>query len=239
MNPLLANPLRLSARVFTRAFMDPGGNPDDEKLSRALDGKLVLVTGASYGIGEATARRLGQAGAEVLLVARSRDRLREVARDVNELGGSAHVHPCDLTDPEAVDRLADAVLDSYGRADVVVSNAGKSIRRSIELSYDRPQDFERTMDINYLGPVRLLLGLLPAMAESGGGQVVNVSTLGVRMQPTPRWAAYLASKTAFDHWLRSVAPEVRSKGIVCTSVYMPLVHTRMSEPTPLLRAMPG
>ncbi len=123
--------------------------------------------------------------------------------------------------------------------DVVVSNAGKSIRRSLHLQYDRPQDFERTIGVNYLGPVRLLLGLLPAMRRRGSGHIVSISTIGVRTAPGPRWGAYLASKSAFDVWLRSVAPELRADGVHVTSVYMTLMHTPMSAPTPILRRMPG
>ena len=149
------------------------------------------------------------------------------------------MHPCDLSDPDAVEALGADVLAANGRVDVLVSNAGKSIRRSIDLSYERFHDFRRTIDVNYLGPVRLVLALLPSMRERGEGHIVNVSTLGIRMPPTPRWSAYLSSKAAFDVWLRSLAPEVRHDGISCTSIYMSLVHTRMSDPTPTLRNMPG
>jgi NAD(P)-dependent dehydrogenase (short-subunit alcohol dehydrogenase family) len=232
-------PVRLAARAFTRAFMRPGGGPDEDKLREEVAGKVVLVTGASYGIGEATALRLGAAGASVLLVARSREKLDEVAARIIEHGGAAWVHPCDLADPDAVEALAHEVVGEHSHVDVIVSNAGKSIRRSIELSYDRFHDFQRTIDINYLGPVRLVLALLPSMRERGEGHIVNVSTLGVRMPPTPRWAAYQASKAAFDVFLRSVAPEMRRDGVTYTSVYMALVHTRMSAPTASLRNMPG
>jgi NAD(P)-dependent dehydrogenase (short-subunit alcohol dehydrogenase family) len=123
--------------------------------------------------------------------------------------------------------------------DIIVNNAAKSIRRSLRLQYDRPQDFQRTIDTNYLGPVRLLLGLLPAMRDRRSGHIVNVSSIGVRMFPAPRWGTYIASKGAFDIWLRSVAPELHADGLDTTSVYMGLIRTRMSEPTPSLRRMPG
>ena len=232
-------PLRLASRAFTRVFMQPGGGPGDEKLREAVEGKVVLVTGASFGIGEASALKLGEAGARVLLVARTAKRLEVLAERISELGGRAYVHTCDVGQPDAVEELAAEVLEEYGHIDVLVSNAGKSIRRSIELSYERFHDFERTIDINYLGPVQLVLALLPSMRERGEGQIVNVSTLGVRMPPTPRWAAYQASKAAFDTWLRSAAPELRRDGVSCTSIYLALVHTRMSAPTPSLRNMPG
>ena len=232
-------PFRLASRALTRVFMNPGGAPGEKPLREAVEGKVVLITGASYGVGEATALQLGEAGARVVLVARSRERLEGLAARVAELGGTANVHPCDLADPDAVERLAADLLDEHGRVDVLVSNAGKSIRRSIELSYERFHDFRRTIDINYLGPVRLVLALLPSMRERGEGHIVNVSTMGVRIPPTPRWAAYLSSKAAFDVWLRCLAPEMRRDGVTCTSVYLALVHTRMSDPTPVFRNMPG
>jgi NAD(P)-dependent dehydrogenase (short-subunit alcohol dehydrogenase family) len=209
------------------------------KLRAAVAGKNVLVTGASYGIGEATARRLAAAGATVLLVARSIDRLKEVADEITGAGGTAHAYPVDLTDLAAVEALVGEVLAEHGHVDVVVSNAGKSIRRSVHLSYERIHDFERTMAVNYLGPVRLLLGLLPTMRARGQGHIVNVSSAAVRMPPMPRWGAYQASKTAFDVWLRSIAPEIHADGVTTTSIYMPLVRTRMSEPTPGFRRVPA
>ena len=183
---------------------------DPDRLRAVVSGKTVLVTGASYGLGEATARKLGAAA-----------------------------YPVDLTDPTAVAALAKGLTENHGPMDVVVSNAGKSIRRSLHLQYDRPQDFERTIGVNYLGPVRLLLGLLPAMRGRGRGHIVSISTIGVHTSPGPRWGTYLASKSAFDVWLRSVEPELRADGVHVTSVYMTLVHTPMSDPTPILRRMPG
>jgi NAD(P)-dependent dehydrogenase (short-subunit alcohol dehydrogenase family) len=212
---------------------------DPDRLRAVVSGKTVLVTGASYGLGEATARKLGAAGATVLLVARSADRLAALAASINAGGGCAAAYPADLADETAVAALAERLTENHPPMDVVVSNAGKSIRRSLHLQYDRPQDFERTIGVNYLGPVRLLLGLLPAMRRRGSGHIVSVSTVGVLTAPGPRWGAYLASKSAFDVWLRSVAPELRADGVHVTSVYMTLVHTPMSDPTPVLRRMPG
>jgi len=212
---------------------------DPDRLRAVVSGKTVLVTGASHGLGEAAARKLGAAGATVLLVARSTDKLAALAASINAGGGRAAAYPADLSDETAVAALAERLTENHGPMDVVVSNAGKSIRRSLHLQYDRPQDFERTIGVNYLGPVRLLLGLLPAMRRRGSGHIVSVSTVGVLTAPGPRWGAYLASKSAFDVWLRSVAPELRADGVHVTSVYMTLVHTPMSEPTPTLRRMPG
>jgi NAD(P)-dependent dehydrogenase (short-subunit alcohol dehydrogenase family) len=212
---------------------------DQDRLRAAVSGKTVLVTGASYGLGEATARKLGAAEATVLLVARSADRLTALEASINAGGGRAAAYPADLTDLTAVAALAERLTEDHGPMDVVVSNAGKSIRRSLHLQYDRPQDFERTIGVNYLGPVRLLLGLIPPMRRRGSGHIVSISTVGVLTAPGPRWGAYLASKTAFDVWLRSVAPELRADGVHVTSVYMTLVHTPMSDPTPTLRRLPG
>jgi NAD(P)-dependent dehydrogenase (short-subunit alcohol dehydrogenase family) len=230
--------MSLASKVVN-TLVSPPRVADQGRLRSAVSGKCVLVTGASYGLGEATARKLAAAGATVLLVARSAEKLDELAASISAAGGRAIAYPTDLTDEAQITALTNQLTEKHGAVDIVVSNAAKSIRRSLRLQYDRPQDFERTIDTNYLGPVRLLLGLLPAMQERGSGHIVNVSSIGVRMLPTPRWGTYLASKGAFDLWLRSVAPELRADGIDVTSVYMGLIHTRMSEPTPSLRRMPG
>ncbi|WP_371402491.1 SDR family NAD(P)-dependent oxidoreductase [Kribbella sp. NBC_00662] len=211
----------------------------DERLTAAVRDKVVLVTGSSYGIGEATARRLAAAGATVLLVARTEEQLQVVADEIRDGGGSAYVYPANLADPGAVEELVRTVLAEHGQVDVLVSNAGKSIRRSVADTYQRFHDIERTNAINYLGPAKLVLELLPSMRERRSGHIVNVSTAGVRTPPMARWSAYLASKSAFDVWLRCVAQEVRGDGVTTSTVYMGLVHTRMSEPTPLLNKLPG
>ncbi|MER7448793.1 SDR family NAD(P)-dependent oxidoreductase [Nocardia beijingensis] len=216
----------------------PTSRPREQALRAAAGGKIVLVTGASHGIGKASARKLAAAGATVALVARSGDELQRLAAEITTAGGVAHTYPTDLTDMDAVERLGRRLLGEHGHLDVVINNAGKSIRRPIDESYDRFHDFTRTIDVNYLGPVRLLLTLLPAMRARGQGHLVNVSTWGVRMPPAPRWAAYGASKSAFDVWLRSVAAEVSGDGVTATSIYLPLVHTRMSAPTDFSR-VPG
>ncbi|WP_231644819.1 SDR family NAD(P)-dependent oxidoreductase [Sciscionella sediminilitoris] len=231
-------PARLLWRTCAHALNGkPGTN--EHQLRKAVSGKTVLITGASYGIGEATARLLAGAGATVLLIARSAKRLDEVTAAIRADGGDAHAYPADLTDTDSVDGLVDRILEAHGQVDVLVNNAGKSIRRSIELSENRFSDFQRTIDINYLGPVKLTLALLPSMRARGAGHVVNVSTWGMRMSPGARWAAYSASKAAFDTWFRTFGKEVRSAGITTTSVYMGLVHTRMSAPTAALRSVPG
>lgn len=221
---ILANPPRIS---------------DPDRLRRAVSGQTALVTGASYGVGEATARKLAAAGATVLVVARSADRLHDLVASITAGGGQAVAYPADLTDEAAVSALTKQITDEHGALDIVVSNAGKSLRRSLHHQYDRPHDFRRTIDINYLGPIWLLLGVLPAMRERGRGHIVNVSSVGVRVPPGPQWGAYQASKGAFDRWLRSVAPELHADGVDVTSVYFALVRTRMIEPTPILMRLPG
>lgn len=225
--------------AVTDHVANPARVSDPDRLRRAVSGKTALVTGASYGIGEATARRLAAAGATVLAVARSEDRLGDLAASINAAGGRAVAYPTDLTDEAAINALTKEITEEHGALDIVVSNAGKSLRRSLHHQYDRPHDFQRTIDINYLGPIWLLLGLLPAMRESGGGHIVNVSSVGVRVVPGPQWGAYQASKGAFDRWLRSVAPELHADGVEVTSVYFALVRTRMIAPTPLLGRLPG
>jgi NAD(P)-dependent dehydrogenase (short-subunit alcohol dehydrogenase family) len=212
-------------------------NPD--RLRAVVSGKVVLITGASYGVGEATARMLAAAGATVLLVARSADKLKDLRTSITADGQRAVAYPSDLTDEAAVTALTKQFTENHGPPDIVISNASKSIRRSLSRQYDRPHDFQRTIDINYLGPIRLLLGLLPAMRERRSGHIVNVSSIGVLMFPGPRWGTYLASKGAFDMWLRSVSAELHTDGVDVTSIYMGLIHTRMSAPTPSLRNAPG
>jgi len=207
-----------------------GPGPSESALRRAVADRVVVVTGASEGIGAATAVRLGAAGARVVLVARTEARLAEVRQRIVDAGGTATIHPCDLSDPTAAGALATELLRTYGRVDVVVSNAGHSINRSVAATADRFHDITRTAGINYLGPVALLLGLLPAMRAAGRGHIVNVSTASLAGYP-PGWSAYLASKGAFDIWLRSAAPELRRDGVTVSTVYFGMVRTRMSAPT--------
>jgi NAD(P)-dependent dehydrogenase (short-subunit alcohol dehydrogenase family) len=213
----------------------------DRSLSGAIGGKVVLITGASSGIGKAAAIKCGAAGATVLLVARTPEKLEETKREIEEAGGAAHIHQCDLSDIPDVERMAREVLDQHGRVDVLVNNAGRSIRRSVELSYERFHDFERTMQLNYFGSLRLILSLLPAMRKRSegrkGGHIINVSSIGVQTH-TPRFSAYVASKAALDAWSRCVASEVVDDGVHITTIYMPLVRTPMIAPTKMYDAFP-
>ena len=195
-----------------------------------LSGRVVLVTGASSGIGEATAVAVGRLGATVLLVARRADDLERVRARIVDADGQAAAYPCDLTDAEAVDGLVKQVLADHGAVDYLVNNAGRSIRRSLHLSYDRPHDFERTMAINYFGPVRLTLGLLPAMRAQRFGHVVNILSWGVQMK-APKFSAYLASKSALDTWSRIAGRETWSDNVTFTNMRFGLVRTDMVVPT--------
>jgi len=208
-------------------------------LEDRVRGRTVLVTGASSGIGEASALRLGSAGASVLLVARPSERLEQVEAEIRDHGGDAHAHPCDLAEEDDVERLAAEVLAAHGPVKVLVNNAGISIRRSAEESYDRMHDYRRTMELNYFGAVRLTLSLLPAMREQRSGHVVNVSTAGVQTR-TPRFSGYVASKAALDAFADCVAAEVATDRVRFTTIHMPLVRTPMIEPTKgLYRSVPS
>jgi short-subunit dehydrogenase len=206
-------------------------------LEDAVTDRTVMITGASSGIGKATALQVGKAGGIVLLVARTREKLAEVQRQIEVVGGEAHVHTCDLSSVEDIDRMAAEVLEQHGTVDVLVNNAGKSIRRSVDRAYDRFHDYQRTMQLNYFGPVKLILALLPTMRERRSGHIVNVSTIGLQTN-TPRFSAYLASKAALDAFSRSLAPEVIEDSVHVTTVYMPLVRTPMIAPTKIYDRFP-
>jgi short-subunit dehydrogenase len=206
-------------------------------LQDAVKGRTVMITGASSGIGKATALKIGEAGGTILLVARTQAKLMEVQEEIDQLGGVAYVHTCDLSDPDDIDSLAAGVLERHGHVDVLVNNAGKSIRRSVSQSYDRFHDYQRTMQLNYFGPVKLILDLLPVMRERGSGHVINISTMGLQMN-APRFAAYLASKAALDAFSRSIGAEIIGDGVHITTIYMPLVRTPMIAPTKMYDHFP-
>jgi short-subunit dehydrogenase len=197
----------------------------------------VVVTGASSGIGEALANRLADAGAKVLLVARSAEKLEEMKQSIEARGGAAFAYPADLSSAEDTERLVDTVLAEHGAVDVLVNNAGMSIRRSVTKSYDRVHDFERTLSLNFLGAVRLIMGFLPGMRAQKSGQILNVSTIGVQIN-VPRYGAYIASKAALDAFSRVLAVEVLKDGVTVTTIYMPLVRTPMMESTTIYRSFP-
>ncbi|QIK76328.1 SDR family oxidoreductase [Nocardioides piscis] len=203
----------------------------------ALQGKHVVITGASSGIGRVTALKVAQAGGVPVLVARGKDKLEETRAVIEQRGGQAHVFPCDLSDLDAIDELCERLGAELPTIDFVVNNAGRSIRRSLRLSQDRFHDFERTMQLNYFGAIRLVMRLMPAMQEQKSGHIVNVSSIGVQTNP-PRFSAYVASKSALDSWSNVVASEVVGKGVTFTNIHMPLVRTPMIAPTKLYDRFP-
>jgi thioester reductase-like protein len=206
-------------------------------LEKTVRGRVVMVTGASSGIGKSAALKIADAGGTVLLVARTPEKLEATREQIEAGGGTAYIHRCDLSDAEDIDRMADEVLEQHGHVDVLVNNAGRSIRRSIALSYDRPHDFERTIELNYLGAVRLILKLLPVMRERKAGQIINVSSIGVQTN-MPRFSAYVASKAALDAFSRCIASEIIDDGVNITTIHMPLVRTPMIAPTRMYDRFP-
>ncbi|HEY0774626.1 MAG TPA: SDR family oxidoreductase, partial [Nocardioidaceae bacterium] len=209
----------------------------DSAVRKALEGRTVLITGASSGIGRSTAFKVAQAGGVPLLVARGKDKLEEAKAEIERAGGTAYVYPCDLSDLDAIDALCATVCAEHPTIDFVVNNAGRSIRRSLALSHDRFHDFERTMQLNYFGAIRLVMGVMEKMREQGRGHVVNVSSIGVQTSP-PRFSAYVASKAALDSWSNVVASEVVGDGISFTTIHMPLVKTPMIAPTKIYDYFP-
>ena len=203
-----------------------------------LAGRTVVITGASSGIGRSTALAVAKRGGVPLLVARTAEKLDEVREEIEADGGAARVYPCDITDTEAVAATVKQMLaDNPDGIDFLVNNAGRSIRRSIHLSYDRMHDFERTMALNYFAAVRMVLALLPHMSERHFGHVVNISSIGAQTAP-PRFSAYVASKAALDAFSRVVASETYGDGVTFTTIHMPLVRTPMIRPTRIYDAFP-
>ena len=209
----------------------------DRSLSGQVSEKNVLVTGASSGIGKATAMMMGRAGARVIIVARGEEALMETKAEIEAEGGKAFAYTCDLSDLKDAERLVKEVLAEHGAVDVLVNNAGRSIRRSIALSYDRFHDFERCMQLNYFGALKLIMGFLPSMVEQRRGQVINISSIGV-LTNAPRFSAYVASKAALDSFSRCAASEFNDTGISFTTINMPLVRTPMIAPTKIYESVP-
>jgi thioester reductase-like protein len=209
----------------------------DRSLQRVVNGRTVLITGASSGIGRATALKVAAAGGIPLLVARGLEKLEALRDEITAAGGTAFVYGADLSDMAAIDAVVARILDEHPAVDFLVNNAGRSIRRSIRLSEDRFHDFERTMQLNYFGAIKMIMALLPHMRERGFGHVVNVSSIGVQTNP-PRFSAYVASKAALDAWTRVVSSEVIGDGVSFTTIHMQLVRTPMIAPTKLYDHFP-
>ena len=209
----------------------------DHSLKGTVEGKVCVITGATSGIGLATAEKLSEAGAILVIGARTKEKLDEVAAALEAKGGSVHAYQCDFSDMEDCDRFVKTVLDNHGHVDVLVNNAGRSIRRSLSLSFDRFHDFERTMQLNYFGSVRLIMGFAPSMLERHRGHVVNISSIGV-LTNAPRFSAYVASKSALDAFSRCAASEWSDRNVTFTTINMPLVKTPMIAPTKIYDSVP-
>jgi thioester reductase-like protein len=209
----------------------------DRSFEHLINGRTVVITGASSGIGRATALKVAAAGGIPLLVARGLDKLEALREEIEAAGGTAYVYSADLSDMDAIDDVVARMLADHPAIDILVNNAGRSIRRSIRLSEDRFHDFERTMQLNYFGAIKMITALLPHWRERGAGHVVNVSSIGVQTNP-PRFSAYVASKGALDAWTRVVSSELIGDGITFSTIHMPLVRTPMIAPTKLYDHFP-
>lgn len=232
------NPLRAATNALATAVALTGMRPPLTLPTRThidLRGKRVLLTGASSGIGAAAAQKFGAAGATVFAVARRAELLDEVVDRIADAGGAAHAFPCDLSDLDAID----ALMKDVGVVDILINNAGRSIRRPLEQSLDRWHDVERTMTLNYYSPLRLIRGVAPGMLERGDGHIINVSTWGVMNESVPLFAAYNASKAALSTVSRAIETEWAPKGIKSTTLYYPLVATPMIAPTRAYDGLPA
>ncbi|KAB8193872.1 SDR family oxidoreductase [Lysobacter maris] len=209
----------------------------DRTLKGKVRNKVVVITGGSSGIGLATAQRVAEAGAVTVIVARGEEELFKARDAMKAAGGKVFAYTADLSDMADCDRLVRQVLDEHGHVDILVNNAGRSIRRSIELSYDRFHDFERTMQLNYFGSLRLIMGFMPKMTEKRRGHIINISSIGV-LANSPRFSAYVASKAALDAFSRCAQGELSGKGIAFTTINMPLVKTPMIAPTKMYDSVP-
>jgi NAD(P)-dependent dehydrogenase (short-subunit alcohol dehydrogenase family) len=209
----------------------------DRSFEGAVNGKTVIITGASSGIGKAAALKIAAAGGIPLLVARSQDKLDETKAEIEREGGTAYAYTADLSDYDSIDALVEKIFAEHPAVDMLVNNAGRSIRRSVAVSYERFHDYERTIKLNYLGTIKLILGVLPHMRERKFGHIVNVSSIGVQTNP-PRFSAYVASKAALDAFTRVVSSETIGDNVTFTTIHMPLVRTPMIAPTKIYDSFP-
>jgi NAD(P)-dependent dehydrogenase (short-subunit alcohol dehydrogenase family) len=238
------SPLRRLADQLVLATMRPPVVPELLQFQPGreivdLGGKRILLTGASSGIGEAAAEKFARRGATVVVAARRRDLLDALVGRITEAGGDARAHACDLSDLDAVDELVARVDDELGGVDILINNAGKSIRRPLAESLDRWHDVERTMTLNYYSPLRLIRGLAPGMRERRDGHIINVSTWGVLSESSPLFAVYNASKAALTAVSRVIETEWASDGVHSTTLFYPLVLTPMIAPTRAYDGLPG
>ncbi|MFZ0181384.1 MAG: SDR family oxidoreductase [Candidatus Dormiibacterota bacterium] len=211
--------------------------PSPANVRRVVGDRVVVITGASSGIGRAVCKHLAVSGATIIGVARRFEQLEEMRAEVASAGGTAYAYPTDLSDHDACTLLIERVIADHGRVDVLINNAGRSIRRSVLESLDRFHDFERTMKLNYFGAIALIMAVITGMRARQDGHIINITSIGGQAYP-PRFAAYVASKNALDGFSRCFAPEVAADGIAVTTIHMPLVRTPMIEPTGMYKNFP-
>ena len=249
-NPDVSNRQALSTRWLAKLLFPSKDLASHERrrLAQAISGKTILITGASFGIGEQLAYLLAslnleeteqtclQGPAKLILVGRTTEKLKQVQAQVIQNYGLASIYPLDLRDDDELQGFIEFLQPQ--NVDIFINNAGQSIKRSIMKSLERSHDYERTIRLNYLAPVKLCLGLIPHL-QANQGQIINVSALNVLLPPMPEWSAYQASKSAFDQWFRSVSPELYAQGITTSSLYLPLVRTRMIAPTAMYQSAPA
>jgi thioester reductase-like protein len=209
----------------------------DRSFEGAINGRTVIITGGSSGIGAAAAHKIAAAGGIPILVARTQEKLDEVKAEIESNGGTAHAYSCDLSDMDAIEATVEQIFADHPAVDMLINNAGRSIRRGVKLSYDRFHDYERTIRLNYLGAVKMILGVLPHMTERKFGHIVNVSSIGAQTNP-PRFSAYVASKAALDAFTRVVSSETIGDNVTFTTIHMPLVKTPMIAPTKMYDSFP-
>ncbi|MGM5630262.1 SDR family NAD(P)-dependent oxidoreductase [Apibacter raozihei] len=223
---------------FCEYFLYPPLNLNREKLEQKLSGKTLLITGASYGIGKSLCYLLAGMSVHLVITARSTDKLLILKSEIEKQGTKVSVFSCNLYNTLECENLINFLKNISGGIDIFISNAGKSIRRPLNQSLERFHDYQRTMNLNYFAPVQLCLYLIPVLKKNKG-HIISVSAVNVLLEPAPYWAAYQASKTAFDQWLRSNIPELKTMDITTSIIYLPLVKTRMIVPTPIYKNFPA
>jgi short-subunit dehydrogenase len=239
MNLLIANMLYATKwRTIQEKLLFPRVTVNRTKLSKEISGKTIVITGASYGIGEELSLLFSEYRVHLILIARTKEKLEAIAQKVTSNGSRCSLIVADLYQEKEVEKVIETLQNIDNGIDIFISNAGKSIMRSLEDSLDRYHDFTRTNSLNYLSPLRLSLALTPLLS-SRKGIIINVSAINVLLLPAPKWAAYQASKTAFDQWFRCNLPEWKAMGIRAKTLYLPLVRTRMILPTEKYKNFPA
>lgn len=222
--------------TFLSNVLFPIFKPDFSRLAQRLHHKTIIITGASYGIGEALSYILADIDCRLILLARTTEKLQTIQQQLSAKKAQIEIFPIDLRNNEQIDHFLNHI--EHNQIDILINNAGHSICRPIMQSLHRLHDFERTMQLNYFAPVKLCLALTPKLQQTLG-QIINVSAINVLLAPTVNWAAYQASKTAFDQWLRCASAELENQNIKISTAYLPLVRTRMIEPTKLYDHVPA